>query len=403
MNLENLVKIILVAVSYYLFSNEFFRFTAEIKRQKISFAVRFLSFLIIYAWFMFASYLELPLVVNWFVFLILLGIEVHFVFDYDYFTAYTLSMFCVIIGLAINVFFRSLVSILLRVPLNVFDKEITSLKVYPIFLGFMAMVLLLSVLQFLQFTSKLEKMMLSKKSLVFYGWTEVCIYTFLMIQLLLFTQSGNSTGIKTWGIKSSLFSIIILVIAIIYSLRVASLHYYMDMQHEMRNKLIQEKKDINKLWKLAFTDMLTGCNNRQLLDRRLEEYAGYGGNITLAFIDVNGLKVINDQYGHMEGDNYLINISRILTEVTAGLNIDLFRYGGDEFVMMSNTLQKDEITEVLIRTNEILRSDNQTRYAMSISYGVVDGESSEYPKLIAEADEIMYKYKLKHYEEITHT
>lgn len=397
MNERDLIQITLIAVSYFFFSNEFFKFCAEIKKERVSYGPRFICFIFIYLWFLFASYLELPLVLNWFVFLVLLGLEVHIVFSFDFIVSYALSMFCIIMGLAVNVFFRSLVSILLNVPLNVFDNTKSAIKVYPIFLGFMAMVLLLHFLRRTHFPVQLERMLHYRKSLVFYTWTEVFICLFLMIQLLAYMQTGNDMGIKTWGIKSALFSVIVLVITVVYSLRVASLHHYMHRQHEINGQLIQEKKDINNLWKLAYSDMLTGCSNRQLLDKRLQEYAGYGGNITLAFIDVNGLKIINDQYGHIEGDNYLICISRILSEISEGLNIDLFRYGGDEFVMMTNTLNQQDVTELLARANKWLASASSP-YLRSISYGVVHGDCTDYQSLIASADEKMYQHKMKHYE-----
>lgn len=399
-SVESLIQISLIAISYYLFSNEFFKFLVEIKKVKISYPVRFLSFFIIFIWFVIAGYTELPLVVNWFVFLVILGLEVRVIFQYDFLIAYTLSMFCVITGLAVNVLFRSFASIILVVPLNLFDKTQSSIKAFPILLGFLFVAFLLIVLRRLQFASKLQKMIQNRESLVFYARTEVFIYLFLMIQLFVFTQSGSAIGIKTWGIKSALFSALILVIAIIYSLRVVALHYYMDKKHEMQRHLIQEKQDINQLWKLAFTDMLTGCSNRQLLEKRLEEYSDYGGNITLAFIDVNGLKIVNDQHGHVEGDRYLISVTEVLVKVIKGLNIDLFRYGGDEFVMMSNTLDEKQISELLFEANEHLQSDKQIAYKRSISYGVVRGESTDYAQLLAAADDRMYHSKIKHYEEM---
>lgn len=399
MNIKNLIMITVLAVSYYFFSNEFFKFAAEIKQEKVSYRCRFVCFFFVYLWFLTASYLELPLILNWFVFLILLGLEIRLVFAFDFLVSYGLALFCVIMGLAVNVFFRSLASILLRIPLRAFDNSdmATTMKSYPIFLGFMFMVVLLYVLRKIRFPEKLERMLHYKKSLVFYTRTEVIIYIFLMAQLLAYTQSGNDMGIKTWGIKSVLFSAVVLVITIIYSLRVASLHYYMDRQHEIRSQLIQDKKDINNLWKLAYTDMLTGCHNRQLLDKRLEEYAGYGSTMTLAFIDINGLKTTNDQYGHMEGDRYLIDVTRILADHIAGLNIDLFRYGGDEFVMMSSTLDEKEVTDLLTRASEQLVKI-PAPYTRSISFGVVRGDCSEYQKLIDEADEMMYQHKLEYYE-----
>lgn len=393
----DLIKIALIGITYYLFSNEFLKFSAEINNRPVLYRSRFLCFFFIYLWFLFASYLELPLVLNWFVFLIILGLEVHIVFSFDYLVSYSLSLFCIIMGLAFNVFFRSMTSLLLQIPIDAFDNSKNSLKSYPIFLGFLVMVLLFYVLRRNHFSSQLERLLRYRKSLVFYTLTEIFIYLFLMIQLLAYSQSGNEPGIKTWGIKSALFSAIVLFITIIYALRVASLQYYMDKQHEIRSHLIQEKQDINKLWKLAYTDMLTGLNNRQLLDKRLEEYSGYGSSITLAFIDVNGLKVTNDRYGHMEGDSYLIEVARILTEVSDGLNIDLFRFGGDEFVMMSNSLSKQEIADLLRLADDRLFTSSAS-YSRSISYGVVHGDAAEYHTLITAADDIMYQYKLKHYE-----
>lgn len=397
MTAENLFRIILTAVSYYFFSKEFFKFSSEIEDTKLTYSQRFVCFFFIYLWFLFASYLELPLVVNWSVFLIMLGLEVHAVFPFSFLMSYGLSLFCILMGLTVNIFFRSLFAILLNQPLNIFDNVGYGLKVYPTLTGFVVMALLLRMLRRIHFPLKLKQLLHYKESLIFYTWTEVFIYLFLMAQLLAFSQPNNEIGMKTWGLKSALFSIVVLAITIIYSLRVASLNYYMNKQHETHNQLIQEKDDINKLWRLAYTDMLTGFSNRLLLDKRLQEYAGYGGSITLAFIDVNGLKIINDQYGHMEGDNYLINVSQILSNVSHGLNIDLFRYGGDEFVMMSNTLQEEELLDLLSHVNELLKS-KPAQYSPSISYGVVHGDCADYEKLITAADTIMYQHKMHYYE-----
>lgn len=403
MNGKDLILIIVLAISYFFFSNEFFKFSAEIKKEKVSYPTRVVCFFFVYLWFITASFLELPLVLNWFVFFIILVLEAHIAFSFDYLVSCSLSLFCIIMGLAATIFFRSLASILLDIPLNVFDNtKQSTLKSYPIFLGFMVMVLLLYFLRRSHFSEKLERMLHYRKSLVFYTWTEVFIYLFLMIQLLAFSQSGNDTGIKAWGVKSALFSSIVLVVAIIYALRVASLHYYMEKQHEIRNDLIQEKQDVNKLWILAYTDMLTGCHNRQLLNKRLKEYSSYGSSITLAFIDINGLKTTNDQYGHIEGDRYLVGVSQTLFKVIDGLNIDLFRYGGDEFVMISNILSKNEILILLDRANGLLQNE-PSPYPQSISYGVVHGDCTEYQMLIDSADELMYQHKMKYYETMIRT
>lgn len=398
--LESIFQIFMMAITYYLFSREFFKFLSKIKAVKPSFMKQLIMFLIVYIWFLVASYLELPLIINWFVFMVILGFEVRYVFAFDYLKSYALSMFCTITGLAMNIFFRSLISIVLDIPVNVFDEKLSSVKAYPIFLGFIAMVILLVCLQYFDFPSRLKRLLENRKSLIFYTRIELFIYLFLIIQLLLYSQSDNTIGVKLWGIKSSLFSVITLVITIIYSLRVASLYYYMDKKHEMRNQLLNDKEDIDKFWNLAYSDILTGCGNRQLLDKRLEEYAGYGGDITIAFIDVNGLKNVNDMFGHAEGDKYLIKIAKMLLEITYEYNIDLFRYGGDEFVMMSNSLNEHTLAELLNQKNIILAEDENETYLKSISYGVTRGESVNYSELIKHADEKMYDFKMQHYEDL---
>ena len=124
-----------------------------------------------------------------------------------------------------------------------------------------------------------------------------------------------------------------------------------------------------------------------------------GGSPPWFFIDVNGLKTTNDQFGHLEGDAYLIDVSRILSEISGRLNMDLFRYGGDEFVMMGNGVNEPELAAALEQANEQLKS-GLARHPRSISYGVVRGDCTDYPSLIAEADDQMYQYKLKYYEKM---
>lgn len=395
--LEAIFQLFMTAITYYLFSCEFFKFLSGIKIVKLSFKKQLIMSLIVYIWFLIGSNLELPLLINWFVFMIILGLEIRYVFDFDYLKAYALSMFGTINGLAINIFYRSIISIILDIPLNVFDQTLGPIKGYPIFLGFISMAILLFCLRRFNFQVHLKKLLLNPESLEFYTKTELYIYFFLIIQLLIYSQSDNSVGIKLWGIKSSIFSVISLVITIVYSFRVSSLYYYMNKKHEVRNQLLNDKEDVDKFWNLAYTDILTGCGNRQLMDRRLEEYAGYGGNITIAFIDINGLKNINDKFGHAEGDKYLVKVAQVLSEIANESNVDLFRYGGDEFVIISNALDENKVIELLNQKNITLADDDYDNYKKSISYGVVRGESANYSELIKHADENMYNFKMKYY------
>lgn len=396
MNGRTLFQIILSGMTFLFFSTEFFSFTREIKGGKRNGFARAIGSIIIFIWFVAASVLEVSLVVNWSVFLVILGVLLHYGFFYKREEAYALSFFCINLGLAVNIFFRSLMAIVLNKQLNVFDKSLSDWKVYPIALGFFAVAIVFRILRRRSLPARLKQMLHDKKSIKFCLTTELFIFLFQCVQLLTYSQASNEMGGKLWGIKSALFSGLVLVVTITYSLRVASLNYYMKKQYENRDKLLQDKKDVNKLWSLAYTDMLTGCNNRQLLEKRLMEYAGYGGEITLAFIDLNGLKSINDQYGHIEGDVYLKRVSKTLMDLIRGRNADLFRYGGDEFIVMSNTLGEEELVDLLKKADVMLQEETE-KYSYSLSYGVVHGESADYKELIDKADEVMYDYKKGYY------
>jgi diguanylate cyclase (GGDEF)-like protein len=92
------------------------------------------------------------------------------------------------------------------------------------------------------------------------------------------------------------------------------------------------------------TDMLTGAGNRKLLQEELEVLvAGQPGNFGVAFIDLDGLKQVNDQFGHEAGDSYIK--SAVLGLLRASDKV--FRLGGDEIVVLVDL--QDETQEAGVR------------------------------------------------------
>ncbi|MCE6994606.1 diguanylate cyclase [Saccharothrix sp. S26] len=84
----------------------------------------------------------------------------------------------------------------------------------------------------------------------------------------------------------------------------------------------------------ALHDVLTGLPNRQSFLPRLEQALSRPGSITLCYLDVDSVAIVNDGLGYEAGDELLKVVARRLTEVVAGENATVARIGGDEFVVL---------------------------------------------------------------------
>lgn len=99
----------------------------------------------------------------------------------------------------------------------------------------------------------------------------------------------------------------------------------------MKNKIT------DKLFNLAYTDSMTELANRNAYEEHLKKLRRDNANlqnITVVVVDINGLKQINDSFGHHTGDEAIKTIADILKD-TIGKKADVYRIGGDEFVCIS--------------------------------------------------------------------
>lgn len=153
---------------------------------------------------------------------------------------------------------------------------------------------------------------------------------------------------------------------------------------------------------LSRYDKLTNIYNRryfeELFDLYFRKALRYNEKFQLAIFDLNGLKIINDTYGHLTGDMYIKTFSDNLIKSVRSSDI-LARYGGDEFVAIfygtdSNKLiMKFEELFQTLNNNPIIFENN--KIVCSFSYGVVSfpEEAQSYNQLVKVADDRMYEYK----------
>lgn len=164
------------------------------------------------------------------------------------------------------------------------------------------------------------------------------------------------------------------------------------------------KKIEAELIKHATTDILTGIQNRrsglQRLENLLNEAREYHFPFTLCFVDVNNLKIVNDKYGHAEGDYLIKRTCEVIKKYIEEQDI-FFRYGGDEFIIVfpQKTLQEVEFLWVnIVKRLSSNHSLTKKPYPISVSHGLYSYSQDEdrtVEEMIEKADQEMYREKLE--------
>jgi diguanylate cyclase (GGDEF)-like protein/PAS domain S-box-containing protein len=154
-----------------------------------------------------------------------------------------------------------------------------------------------------------------------------------------------------------------------------------------------------ELSQVANYDALTGIPNRRLLADRLEQSivrAQRSGKIlSVCYLDLDGFKQVNDQYGHAAGDQLLVEVTRRLQKVLRAEDT-LARLGGDEFVVLLNDLvSEDECLQILDRilaivATPVLIGKHETVVSASIGVTFYSSGNEDGDTLLRHADQAMY-------------
>ena len=128
----------------------------------------------------------------------------------------------------------------------------------------------------------------------------------------------------------------------------------------------------------------------------------YGNNLACIFIDVDYFKTVNDTYGHNIGDKLLKRIASILKENIRKSDF-LFRYGGDEFVVLLNSANEEKLKQYNIETNAKLKEEKENlgiETDISLSMGAkifypLISNVADAKSLLEQADKILYKVKTR--------
>lgn len=158
---------------------------------------------------------------------------------------------------------------------------------------------------------------------------------------------------------------------------------------------IQKRRLIAELEKISYIDTLTQLYNRNKYIKVLAEMEKRPPHtLGVVFIDLNGLKVANDRFGHDYGDYLLKQLSDILRNI---FNCDIYRVGGDEFVVLCANIERPVFeSKVVLLRRAVAHGDDFTA-----SVGTTwDGKNPNIYNLIKHADDLMYANKQQYYQTI---
>lgn len=158
----------------------------------------------------------------------------------------------------------------------------------------------------------------------------------------------------------------------------------------------EKKRKEEKIIFLSFHDQLTGLYNRRFYEEELKRL-DKERNLPLTIImgDVNGLKLINDSFGHVVGDELLIKTAEIIRKGCRSDDI-ISRVGGDEFVILLPQTNENETAQIINRINKLCSYEKVGSVDISISFGFETKNKMDYKieDVFKKAEDYMYNHKL---------
>ena len=312
-------------------------------------------------------------------------------------TSYNFSQIILIISHSLYFFSESLIGyfytnyILKRINLQ--EKRKYKFILYiPLILSIFF--LIINFFQKILFTISIDNLYSPSKYLYLYNLINI-VYVLIIITNLISYYFYNKNS------KNEIKSLILFTLLPIVSAGIQNYNYGIILG-QVGFTLSELLIYFNNQKKEANYDELTGVYNRRAFNKRVNKIFYSNKSMFLMLMDADDFKIINDKYGHLEGDKTLIQIAYILNRAINNThkNYSLARYGGDEFVIVGNIQNKDEVAQLINQIEEEEKkynkeTNNKYNIELSIGYAIQNDNHTSVEDLIKEADNLMYAKKRK--------
>ncbi|WP_250277930.1 GGDEF domain-containing protein [[Clostridium] colinum] len=223
------------------------------------------------------------------------------------------------------------------------------------------------------------------------------LYLFLFLNTYFLYKEVNMPSINILNIKVGICAMLGFFLTLLYSYILGKLQLYAVKAESIQKELEQDEIVLKRLENEANYDYFTSCLKREVIYNKIDNILEGTPFFCVVFVDIDGLKITNDVYGHDEGDFYIKAVSKILIDEFVGK--DIGRIGGDEFLIVLEHTDIYATMKCIIRcyekVNNISKMFNKP-YKTSISYGVVDimpDNKFSRDEIIKLADTHMYNFK----------
>ena len=312
-------------------------------------------------------------------------------------TSYNFSQIILIISHSLYFFSESLIGyfytnyILKRINLQE-KREYKFILYIPLILSIFF--LIINLTKKILFTISIDNLYSPSKYLYLYNLINV-VYVLIIITNLISYYFYNKNS------KNEIKSLILFTLLPVVSAGIQNYNYGIILG-QVGFTLSELLIYFNNQKKEANYDELTGVYNRRAFNKWANKIFYSNKSMFLMLMDADDFKIINDKYGHLEGDKALIQIANILNRAINNnhKNYSLARYGGDEFVIVGNIRNKDEVAQLINQIEEEEKkynkeTNNKYNIKISIGYALQNDNHTSVEDLIKEADALMYAEKRK--------
>lgn len=344
------------------------------------------------------KYFGAPLYIIYFLGVFIITIQLYFFVKKNIRKALLGSSIFILPLSSVQMLVMSVMSLLLnRQPYDMFNNyDLFSINIIVTFL------LSIIVLRFLKYNINDEKM----KSVVHNKQQATCtLLTSMFIiccscfNIYVYTVEGNYKYMAMTMIATQVFLISFFSLLISYLFKIRQIVPSKNSNDIIKEKLQKAIKDDATLKKGGYKDSLTGCYTKNYSTNYLDALiANNTIGYCIVYIDLDRLKLVNETYGHDEGDHYLKKVSSVITKVFKKEDM-LARIGDDEFLLIVNDCSEMAVHKKMNKVQEKLHITSKYRlsYTMEISFGILYVDDNKINatqiKLLNEADHKMYLNK----------